>query len=70
MIKMKYGKRRKSKRLAKKGTTHYEEPVISDDDDYICECSTHSSDTTIITVYVGLWAHTLSGQVVPNFRIA
>ncbi|XP_065901819.1 histone-lysine N-methyltransferase PRDM9-like [Dysidea avara] len=35
MIKMKYGKRRKSKRLAKKGTTHYEEPVISDDDDYI-----------------------------------
>ena len=32
-------KQRKSKRLAKKETTHYEEPVISDDDDYICECS-------------------------------
>ena len=30
---------RKSKRLAKKETTHYEEPVVSDDDDYICEYS-------------------------------
>ena len=37
MIEMKFGKRRKSKRLAKKRTTHYEEPVVSDDDDYICE---------------------------------
>ena len=30
------GKRRKSTRLAKKEVKHYEEPVISDDDDYIC----------------------------------
>jgi len=44
MIKMKYGKRRKSKRLAKKGTTHYEEAVISDDDDYICECNITHDD--------------------------
>ena len=30
------GQHRKSTRLAKKGMKHYEEPVISDDDDYIC----------------------------------
>ncbi|XP_065904560.1 uncharacterized protein [Dysidea avara] len=28
---------RRSTRLAKKGTTHYEEPVVSDDCEYICE---------------------------------
>ena len=32
-------RQRKSKRLAEKETTHYEEAVISDDDDYICECN-------------------------------
>ena len=30
------GQHRKSTRLAKKGMKHYEEPMISDDDDYIC----------------------------------
>ena len=36
MLQVNSSERRKSTRLAKKEVKHYDEPVISDDDDYIC----------------------------------